>query len=519
MAALRSLKPALKATRKLRGLPAGDWIGHSKSAAASKIAASLRHLVSRTTYGYSPADLATAEALGHEGWLDLQLNGAGLDDTVLESAVNDALISLQWNYQEVLENEQLDNSDPDKINVAVELIVATMVRQLFSPFQLRELMVEFWSNHFNVYLLDGPVSFLKTVDDRENVRPHALGNFRDLLMANARSPAMLYYLDNYSNTVDGPNENYARELLELHTMGVDGGYTEFDVKEVARCFTGWTINPRAEDLFAFYPQTHDDGPKDVLGVRIPAGQGIEDGEQVLDILASHPATARYVSTKLARRFVSDDPQESLVDNLAATFTATDGDIKAVLNALFASEEFAESSGMKFKRPGEMLISAVKATSSQPTDDYLVVLIGFLETLEQLPFFASPPTGYDDVESAWLATSSLLNRWNFTSALAFGNLPVPLTRRAEGQGGNPPMSRFFNVNMDFLLDGARSPQDIVDTLVDAILPAGVSDAESDALLLLAGNKQDPQRPMTAAQARYGGRAVLATLLASPAFQRR
>ena len=519
MAALRSLKPALKATRKLRGLDAQYWLGTSKRRASAKVAPALRHLVSRTTYGYSQADLATADALGAEGWLDAQINGNGLDDSQLEAALSSALVSLQWPYADILANERRENSDPDKVNVAIELIVATMVRQLLSPFQLRELMVEFWSNHFNVYLLDGPVSFLKTVDDRENVRPHALGRFRDLLIANAQSPAMLYYLDNYSNTVDGPNENYARELLELHTLGVDGGYTEFDVKEVARCFTGWTIDPRADDLFAFNPLVHDDGPKDVLGVHIPAGQGMDDGLQVLDILASHPATARYVSTKLARRFVSDSPSTSLIDALAATFEASDGDIKAMLQTLFSSDEFAASAGSKFKRPAEMLISAVKATSSQPQDDYLVVLVGFLETLEQLPFFASPPTGYDDVETAWLATSALLNRWNFTSALAFGNLPVPLSRSEDGQQGNPPMSRFFTVDLDALLDGALTPQEIVGTLVEAILGDGISETETDALLLLAGSKQDPRRPMTRLQARHGARAVLATLLASPSFQRR
>src|SRR5436189_4360223 len=233
--------------------------------------------------------------------------------------------------------------------VVTELQRAKLLRAVYSDRQLYELMVDFWENHFSIFANKDDDRFLLTGFDRETIRPFAMGRFRDLLGATAHSPAMLFYLDNWRSSVPRPypargdkpagtdgglNENYARELMELHTLGVDGGYTQKDVQEVARCFSGWTIQkPNEQGLFLYRPGLHDDGEKVVLGQKILAGGGVADGERVLDILLHHPATARFIATKLVRRFVSDEPPPALVERVAATFRATEGDIKAMLRAL------------------------------------------------------------------------------------------------------------------------------------------------------------------------------------------
>ncbi len=220
-----------------------------------------------------------------------------------------------------------------------------MLRAVYSNRQLEEQLDDFWFNHFNVFADKGADRYLVTEYERDAIRPHVLGKFRDLLEATAKSPAMLFYLDNWQSVGPnapqprgqgnkakrGLNENYGRELMELHTLGVDGGYTQKDVTEVARCFTGWTINqPQRGGKFVFNPRLHDNGEKVVLGVTIPAGGGESDGEKVLDILAHHPATAHFISKKLAMRFVADDPPAALVDRMAETFLKTDGDIRQVM---------------------------------------------------------------------------------------------------------------------------------------------------------------------------------------------
>ena len=214
-----------------------------------------------------------------------------------------------------------------------ELRQATLMRQLYSKRQLYEIMVEFWSDHFNIFIEKGNGFYLKTVDDREVIRKHALGSFRDLVWASAHSPAMMIYLDNQANEKSHPNENYARELMELHTLGVDGGYTQKDVMELARCLTGWNVKEHFWlGDFVFKEDLHDTGEKNVLGLSIQPS-GIKEAEQVIEMLVTHPSTAKFISTKLARRFIADDPPQELIEKAAQTFLDTKGDIKSVLRVI------------------------------------------------------------------------------------------------------------------------------------------------------------------------------------------
>jgi uncharacterized protein (DUF1800 family) len=368
-----------------------------------------------------------------------------------------------------------------------QLEQAKLVRAVDSPRQLQEVLVDFWGNHFNIDMKKNLDRFFKVVDDREVIRPHIWGRFRDLLEASAKSPAMLVYLDNATNTVarnvspmeqqiraaylqkmlgaaapidaaadgkplkakkmGGINENYAREIMELHTLGVDGGYTQQDVQEVARCFTGWTIN-RLTGEFIFRPRLHDDGAKVVLGHDIPAGGGMQDGETVLDILASSPATAHHISLELCQRFVSDDPPAPLVARIAGVFTQTGGDLRAVTDAILNSPEFLSPSDYnnKIKSPLEFAVSAVRASDSAiipqqppPFDKIVATMEGaavlgrgnaadriakrprqslnyhILELGEPL-FACTAPTGYKEVSKFWVSPGALIERLNFAMAL-------------------------------------------------------------------------------------------------------
>jgi len=348
---------------------------------------------------------------------------------------------------------------------------------------LYEVLVDFWSNHFNIDVRKGPCRVLKVADDREVIRAHVFGKFRDLLEASAKSPAMLHYLDNFQNsaprqlspnelrrreqatqqsalpaqpavpagtenqsrTVGGINENYAREIMELHTLGVDGGYTQKDVQEVARCFTGWTVNQQTGE-FIFRPRAHDNGPKVVLGHDIPANGGIRDGEMVLDILASHPSTARFIATKLCQRFVADDPPPALVDRVANILLQTGGDLRQVYQAIIYSPEFFSRAAYqaKIKSPFEFAVSAVRATGGKMvSDDFLPIdkRLGIeagatfgrgmdriasakrkslnIEIIEMgEPLFAyQVPAGYTEDSRKWVNTGALIARMNFALALA------------------------------------------------------------------------------------------------------
>jgi uncharacterized protein (DUF1800 family) len=323
--------------------------------------------------------------------------------------------------------------------VALALAEDKIHRAIVSRRQLEEVLVDFWFNHFNVDARKGRVRLLIADYEQIAIRPYVLGRFRDMLGATARHPAMLFYLDNWLNTLPatampasvqrrlarqpargrrGPNENYARELMELHTLGVDGGYTERDVVEVARAFTGWTIGGFADrDAFRFVPRLHDSGEKVVLGHRLAAGRGVEDGERVLDLLASRPATARFVSAKLARRFVSDTPPATLIERMAAAFVASGGDLRAVMCLLLASPEFLAppARGAKFKTPLEFVVSAVRAADLEMLD--LRALVRSVADLGMPLYQCQPPTGYRDAMGAWANAGALVARLNFALALS------------------------------------------------------------------------------------------------------
>lgn len=370
------------------------------------------HLVNRLTWGARPSDLARVRELGASGYVDWQLDHQSLPDP----RVDDYLAANPVLQADVSGIRRALDEDYDK--VYRQFTWGRVFRAVVSERQLFEKMVEFWTDHFNVPLPD--IIPEKMVEDREVIRKHALGSFRDLLLASARSPAMLIYLDNASSHKDQPNQNYSREVMELHTLGVDGGYTEKDVDEVARCFTGWTLSQGWRGEMVFDREMHDEGEKVVLGHRIAAGRGIEDGLQVLDILATHPSTATFVSRKLCRRFVADDPPADLVADVAATFLATEGDIRAVLRKLFTSEQFMAARGSKFRRPLETIVAMLRALDPavevrEPWS------IGYtLERMGHFPFHWFPPNGYPDASAAWLNVNGLLHRWNSAMTLAYAS---------------------------------------------------------------------------------------------------
>jgi len=334
--------------------------------------------------------------------------------------------------------------------IVTELQRAKLLRAVYSDQQLYELMVDFWENHFSIFANKDDDRYLLTGYDRETIRPFTMGRFRDLLGATAHSPAMLFYLDNWRSSVPRPypargdkpagidggfNENYARELMELHTLGVDGGYTQKDVQEIARCFSGWTIQkPNEQGLFLYRPVLHDDGEKVVLGHKILRGGGIADGERVLDILATHPSTARFIATKLARRFISDDPPQSVIDRAAAVFLKTDGSIRETLRAIVTSPEFFSTTAYraKVRSPFEYVAAAMRAMNAETDGDRPVLdLIG---RMGQPLFGRITPDGYSDRAEQWLSSGAMVVRLNFASALATNRIKgttIDLTKLLNG----------------------------------------------------------------------------------------
>lgn len=401
-------------------------------------------LLNRTAFGAPADEVAKVERIGREAWVALQLEAR--QDEPLD-------LTLRLRRLESLQYEGFNTSDFKEQHLLDELQQAALLRAVHSPNQLRERMVDFWSNHFSIYARKANTRMLKAADDHRVIRRHALGKFPDLLWASAQSPAMLLYLDNQANTKRAPNENYARELLELHALGVDGGYTQQDVMEVARCFTGWTVENRppltqlsqhdfdvrklrARGRFRFDPDQHDDGAKQVLGHTIPAGQGEGDARQVVDILAKHPSCARFIARKLCRAFVgtADAP---LVERVADRYTKTDGDIKAMLETLLLSDELLAGPPI-LKRPFDYVASALRCTYAE-TDGRAVGdhLRKMGQPLNEWPM----PDGYPDGTSEW--TGSLLARWNFAAALATDQIrgtKVAFDRLGKSMGGNAEWDR-------------------------------------------------------------------------------
>ena len=516
-------------------------------------------------------------------------------------------------YREAIREYYLKNGLQPPQRITGELQASRILRAVYSERQLQEVMVDFWTNHFNVFAGKGADRWLLTSYDRDTIRPHSLGKFSDLLLATAESPAMLFYLDNFQSVSpnaqlgngaggrrlqtgraqtgrdpildllrggrrnaqlmgrlpnagqQGPNmppqaqananrpkrginENYARELMELHTLGVDGGYTQKDVQEVARCFTGWTIfaprgagaaaaaimGDRAREnagKFYFAPRMHDDGEKIVLGHKIPAGGGVNDGKMVLDILAQHQATAHFIATKLVRHFVMDNPPPALVDRVAAAFTKSDGDVRETLRAIFFSPEFnsAEAYRAKVKRPFELAISAIRTLGADTTGG--PQLHQWIARMGEPLYGFQTPNGYSDVAENWVNTGALLERLNFGLALASNRIPgtrvdlrkfVSNTTSDSAGDKTRIMDRFVSVivagdispkTKETLLKQLNEPvtlpepQKVADQEI-AEIPAGFPDGRRQGAL-----RQGPQAAITDPVTK-----IVGLILGSPEFQR-
>ena len=406
----------------------------------------LVHFLNRTSFGPTREELEKLQQSGITAYLDQQLSPDQIPDSVVADRVAE-LKTMRLSSRELLELypqaavAQAKGMDMTQMQgprqVILELQLARLIRAVYSRRQLYEVMVDFWSNHFNIFAGKGADRWLSTSYDRDTIRPHALGRFKDLLTATAQSPAMLFYLDNWMSVSPqspaaqrgpndrgrGINENYAREVMELHTLGVDGGYSQKDIQEVARCFTGWTIErPRGQGEFRFEQRFHDSGAKTVLGTHIAAGGGIEDGLKVIDILANHPATAKFIATKLARRFVADDPPATVVSKAAAVFQQSGGDIASVVRAVIDSPEFfsGEFYQSKVKKPLEYVASALRVTNAETKITH--PLLRYLNRMGEPLFLAQPPTGHPDMGASWISPDMLLTRMNFVSDLVGNRLP-------------------------------------------------------------------------------------------------
>jgi len=413
------------------------------------------HVLNRVAFGPRPGDIERVTQMGVQNYLDEQLHPETIAYPPELTARLAALVTPNRKAGDVvgeyveLQKQVRDEDDGARqrrraalMAVAEETAEARLARAIDSPRQLEEVMVDFWYNHFNVFAGKGIDRALVASYERDAIRPNALGNFRTLLGATAHHPAMLFYLDNFLSTANGYtpagkrpgqkgkatglNENYARELMELHTLGVDGGYSQQDVTELARMLTGWTYDQRAlirsNQTFKFDAPRHDQGSKHWLGREVaPAGEA--EGEMALDVLARHPATARNISYQLAQYFVQDEPNPALVDRMARVFIASDGDIRSVMRVLFASSQFLapDAAGAKFKTPYQFVVSAARASATP------VKNVGpLLATMTQLgmPLYGcQTPDGYKNTQQAWLNPDALTRRISFATALAAGRLPL------------------------------------------------------------------------------------------------
>lgn len=439
-------------------------------------------LAGRITYGVNRATAEAVRQLGYEGFVEWQLDYEGIDDSALESALQAELPTLSMDAAELAEFLRLQEQAGQ---ARLELVVATLVRRAFSPRQLYERMVEFWTDHFNVTVGNAISGFLKPLEDRQVIRPLAMGRFEDLLQADARSPAMLEYLDNFNNTRDGPNENYSRELLELHTLGVDGGYTENDVKEAARVFTGWSIRRPGE--FVFDPRNHDFDEKEVLGEHFPPGVGELEGERLLTLLAGHPATASHIATKLARRFVSDQPDADVVTAVAGTFSASGGDIRETLRTLLLHPAVRTAPARKLKRPNEFVAGVLRGLEIDPKEGVIRAAAGALQSAGQSPFQWPAPDGYPDIRPYWQSSTGFLMRFNSASVWA---------RETAGRSPLLLQSRAF-----------RNATQQVEFLAAALVPQGIDDRSQDQIASHAATLAPYDRPQ----------AIAALLLAGPENQ--
>ena len=573
------------------------------------------HVLSRLAFGARPGDVARVQAMGVDKWIDRQLHPERIDDAATDQflsryetlALSSAELYKQFPPAAAVRNAarrdsmqrsgQMTRADTVELlqqarrsnQFVAELTSSRVARAVMSERQLQEVMVDFWENHFTVFVGKGQTRYYLTSYDRDVIRPNALGNFRTLLGAVAKSPAMLFYLDNAQSVADsgratlrtqrrrgnraaraaaqrrprGLNENYARELMELHTLGVEGGYTQQDVVEVARALTGWSIRPprqllqlapdarvrqlaeRMQDMgdageFVFRAETHDAESKVVLGRKLKSGRGIEDGEDVLDILARHPATAKYIARKLAVRFVSDTPPQAVVDRAAATFTRTKGDIREVVRTIVTSPEFFSKAAFrsKVKSPFEVVVSTLRALDAAP--DATPRTAQLVARLGQPIFGHQAPNGWPETSDPWMNTGSILNRINFGMAAAASRLPgAPLNRWPETATlRNAPRAEQVDGVVASLLGGHVSPQtrEILTTGVHPMVAKAAADS-SASMILAADSTADPDPTMASDEAPARRRQRLAAqgfgnvpeltglaqvvglALGSPEFQRR
>ena len=423
------------------------------------------HVLNRLAFGPKPGDIERVTQMGVRRYIDEQLQPAAL---AYPAALSERLAALESVNRPAgvvvgefaaLQKQVRDEDDGARqrrravlTRIALEAAEARLLRAIDSPRQLEEVMVDFWYNHFNVFSGKGIDRALVASYERDAIRPYVMGSFRDLLGATAKHPAMLYYLDNFQSTAAdyrpavfaralpngakgkarGLNENYARELMELHTLGVDGGYTQKDVTELARMLTGWTYDQRAlvrdNQTFRFDAERHDRGVKTWLGRQV-TNQGEREGEMALDVLAMHPSTAHHISFKLAQYFVQDKPPPALVEQMARTYLASRGDIRSVLRTLFGSAQFMapEALGAKFKTPYQFVISAVRAGAAPVTN--VAPLLGTMAQLGMPLYGCQTPDGYKNTQDAWLNPDALTRRITFASALASGKLPIAVPASA------------------------------------------------------------------------------------------
>lgn len=430
-------------------------------------------LLCRLTYGPSLDDRRRMAAIGPLAWIEEQLAPERLADSATDLLLS-AYPSLRMSASDLIDLSDKLFDEQDRLTVPTELRQATLIRRVTSRRQVYERTVEFWTDHFSISVDKGDCCYLKTVDDREVIRRHAFGRFADLLRASAHSPAMLVYLDNQANRSGAPNENYARELMELHTLGIDGGYSQGDVEELARCLTGWTVKDHFwRGQFRFDSRQHDGGVKRLLGMTLEP-RGEEEGELVLGLLAEHPSTARHLARKLARRFIRDDPPADLVERTARAFESSRGDLRLTLRTLLLDGQGARQP--KIKRPLDFVLSSLRQLQARVQDARS--LHDPLARMGHLPFAWPTPDGFPDTAEPWMTT--LIPRWQFAASLARGELAglrLPLDGLLDAGSGLPGALRLTGG----LLFGASSPAAISERMVDALGEAGIRN-EHEALQL-------------------------------------
>ena len=473
------------------------------------------HLLSRAAFSPWPGDLVRLKKLGRAAWIEQQLRPESIDDSLCEARV-------AW-FESIRESIG-DAYDYRKEVLRDELTRHALLRAVYSQRQLFEVMVEFWTDHLNIDLEKGDCFYLKPSDDREVIRQHALGNFYDLIRASATSPAMLVYLDGKSNKVrqgtdDKPNENYARELMELHTLGVHGGYSQADVGEAARCLSGWTFDPKRllamdVDKAFFRTDWHDHGQKTVLGQVIESDTADGSGEldALVRVVCNHPSTAKFIATKLCRRFVAYDAPASLVERVAAEFTKTDGDIKALLRVILGSEEFASARGTLLKRPFRFVVSALRLFGAETHAHANGSIIQALARMGHGLFQYPTPDGYPDEEMPWMGT--LMWRWNFALGLADNKLydvSVPLESLANALHAHPSDGAAWVKWFEHL--HGRAPSETERAAMEPLAAANAEEAPSS-------SSRQPRQPRRPARPPIDAshRELLGLLVAGPAFQR-